>query len=187
MACPAAAHHIRGIPHYSYSENYPSAPAFEETREVGDFTLTMTYYEIPGAMALDLSLYIKDNRTGKVYDGDVIYAVYGEDESPVEAHSVMALKNKNNLYKAGWDYEKDGLYYVSVKFTDGEELIDEVFTIQMGETGVNYWFLGIAGGGVLLLIVAVALIKRAQGGGRAVVQRAQADTVDVADGEDTTL
>jgi hypothetical protein len=163
LACgPASAHHIRGIPHYSYSENYPDAPKVEHTRIVEDVTLTMTYYEIPGTQSVDLSLYVKNNRSGKIFDGTVTYAVYGEDEDPLKAHSVKALKNNNNLYKAVWVYEDNGLYYIRVVFKCDGQPVDTTFKMQIGATEVDYWFLGLIGGGVLALIIAVAAIKKAQ-------------------------
>jgi hypothetical protein len=160
VACsPAAAHHIRGIPHYTYSENYPNAPKVEYVREIDNVTLRMTYYEIPGTTSVDLAMYVKDNRSGKSFDGNVTYAVYAEDENPLKAHSVNASKNKNNIYKAGWSYEDKGLYFARVTFECDGQKVDEVFKMQIGATEVNYWFLGLVGGGVMALIVIVATIK----------------------------
>jgi hypothetical protein len=158
----AEAHHIRGIPHYTYSENYPNAPKVEYVREIDNVTLHMTYYEIPGTTSVDLAMYVKDNRTGKSFDGEVTYAVYGQDEDPLKAHAVKAFKNKNNMYKAGWRYKDTGLYFARVTFECGGQKVDEVFKMQIGATEVDYWFLGIIGGGVLALIIAVATIKRRQ-------------------------
>ncbi len=160
----AQAHHIRGIPHYTYSEHYPDAPIVEEVRQIDDLTLTMTYYEIPGTPAIDLSLYIKDNATGKWYEGDVIFAIYARDEDPAAAHAVTALRNPNNLYKVGWTYETEGLYWVRVSFDVDGKTITEIFKLQMGDSNVNYWLLGSVGGGVVLLIVVVAVIKRVSAG-----------------------
>jgi hypothetical protein len=163
LACSVAnAHHIRGIPHYTYSENYPNAPKVEYVREIDNVALRMTYYEIPGTKNVDLAMYVKNRQTGKVFDGKVIYAVYGEKENPLKAHSVEALKNKNNIYKAGWVYEEEGLYFARVIFDCDGQKVDEIFKMQIGATDVNYWFLGLVGGGVLALIVVVAVIKRLQ-------------------------
>ena len=163
VACsPAGAHHIRGIPHYTYSENYPNAPKVEYVREIDNVTLRMTYYEIPGTTSVDLAMYVKDNRSGKAFDGDVVYAVYAEDENPLKAHAVKAFKNKNNIYKAGWTYEDQGLYFARVTFDCDGQKVDEVFKMQIGATEVNYWFLGLTGGGVAALIIVVAAIKRLQ-------------------------
>ncbi len=155
------AHHIRGIPHYTYSENYPTAPLFEDVRELDHFTLRMTYYEIPGSKAIDLALYVKDMRTDQPFDGDVTYAIYAANEDPSKAHSVIAYRNKNNIYKAGWEYEHDGVYWVRVTFDSEGQRFDEVFKLQMGNPRVNYWFIGACGFGVAILIVVVAVLKRA--------------------------
>lgn len=163
-AAPAQAHHIRGIPHYTYSENYPSAPLFEEVHETDDHVLRMAYYEIPGTKALDLALYVKMRLTGKPFEGNVTFAVYGENEDPAKAHSVVAYRNKNNIYKAGWEYEHDGVYWVRVEFEDGGKRIVDVFKLQMGDPPVNYWYVGSAVAIVVVLIVAVAIIKRMSAG-----------------------
>jgi hypothetical protein len=162
VCSPLAAHHIRGTPHYMYSENYPNAPKVEYVREIDNVTLRMTYYEIPGTGKVDLAMYVKDNRTGKNFEGEVTYAVYGEDENPLKAHAVKAVKNKNNIYKAGWTYQDKGLYFARVTFDCDGQKVDEIFKMQIGATAVNYWFLGLVGGGVLALIVVVAVIKRLQ-------------------------
>ena len=166
----AEGHHIRGIPHYTYSENYPDAPKVDTVRVLDDVTLTMTYYEISGTTKVDLSLYVKNNRTGKVFDGEVIYAVYGKNEDPLKAHAVKALRNKNNMYKAGWVYHNKGLYFTRVTFEFGGRKINEVFPMQIGATEVNYWLLGLVGGSVLALIVVVAVIKKLQTSGRDATQ-----------------
>mgnify|MGYP006865114204 CR=1 FL=1 len=145
-----------------YSENYPNAPKVEYVRTIDDVTLRMTYYEIPGTTKVDLAMYVKDNRTGKNFDGEVTYAVYGENEDPLKAHAVKAVKNKNNIYKAGWAYEDKGLYFARVTFDCDGQKIDELFKMQIGATAVNYWFLSLVAGGVLALIIAVAVIKGLQ-------------------------
>ena len=165
LAVVADAHHIRGIPHYAYSENYPTAPLFEELREVDQFSLRMSYYEIPGTKSVDFALYVKDRHTDKPYEGQVVYAVYGQNEDPVKAHSVTGYRNKNNIYKVGWTYEDPGVYWVRVRFGDAASgAVDEVFRLQMGDSSVNYWFLASAGGGVVLLILVVAVLKRFSAG-----------------------
>lgn len=125
----------------------------------------MTYYEIPGMDKVDLALYVKDERTGKSHTGQVIYAVYGEGEDPLKAHSVVAFRNKNSIYKAAWTYEQHGLYWLRVRFKDGPSTVEELFRLQIGDQTLNYWYLGASGGGVVLLIVAVAVIKKVRSPG----------------------
>jgi hypothetical protein len=162
LCLQGTAHHIRGIPHYSYSDSYPTAPMLEEMRETGNLSLRMTYYAIPGTKAVDLALYIKDRHTDKPFAGKVEYAVFGENEDPKNAHSVVAYMNKNNIYKAGWNYDVDGLYMVRVRIHQKSGVVEEVFRMQIGEVGLSWWYIGGSIIGVLALIVTVATIKKMQ-------------------------
>lgn len=40
----ASAHHILGVPHYAYDENYPQLPFVEVMARSGDWDLRLTYY-----------------------------------------------------------------------------------------------------------------------------------------------
>jgi hypothetical protein len=162
IASAAAAHHIRGIPHYSYQENYPQAPAFEEFRESGPWALEFTYWQIPSQPALDLALYVKRLDTDEPYKGAVTLQVFkqGEDESTEINHPFDAYANPRNIYKVGWVYEEAGVYIVKVDMGEGDEKISERFTIQVGTIPPNYWFLGGAAGVVIGLMAVVAVIKK---------------------------
>jgi ferredoxin len=45
---PSAAHHMRGQPHYGYTENYPQVPTQEARAVIGDFTVTVVSYFFHG-------------------------------------------------------------------------------------------------------------------------------------------
>jgi hypothetical protein len=158
----ASAHHIRGIPHYSYQENYPQAPAFEEFRESGPWLLQFTYWQIPSQDALDLALYVKSRDADKPYTGAVKLQVFkqGEDETNDINHPFNAYANPRNIHKVGWVYEEPGIYIVKVDLGDGAEKISERFTIQIGTIPPNYWFLGGAVVVVVGLMAGVAIIKK---------------------------
>jgi hypothetical protein len=162
IASAAAAHHIRGIPHYSYQENYPQAPAFEEFRESGPWSMQFTYWQIPSQTALDLALYVKRRDTDKPYSGAVKLQVFkqGEDEMNEINHSFDAYANPRNIHKVGWVYEDAGIYIVKIDLGEGEEKISERFTIQVGTVPPNYWFLGGAASVVVGLMAVVAVIKK---------------------------
>lgn len=42
FAVPVRAHHIGGLPHYGYTENYPQVPLTEQTEEVGNLVVSLT-------------------------------------------------------------------------------------------------------------------------------------------------
>ena len=165
LAAPlvAGAHHIRGIPHYSYQENYPQVPLFEEFRDSGTWTLQFTFWPIPTQKALDLALYVKHATTGRPYDGTVVFRVYREGEDLNKGnHPFEAYANPRNIHKVGWVYEEDDVYYAQVSLGEGHQAISETFKFQVGELKPNYLALGGAGAAVLALIVSVAIIKKRQ-------------------------
>ncbi len=163
LACAAHAHHIRGIPHYSYQENYPQAPLFEEFRDSGPWTLQFTFWPIPSQKALDLALYVKHAATDKPYDGPVTFRVYQHGEDLSEGnHPFDATANPRHIHKVGWVYEEDGIYYAQISLGEGTRAVSETFRFQVGNAKPNYIFMMATGIGVLVLITAVAVIKRRQ-------------------------
>ena len=111
LALPSVtqAHHIRGIPHYSYQDHYPETPVYEVDQVVDAYDVTFTYYEIPGQMALDLAMYIRDTLPEPTpYEGPVNFLVWGRHEDPDQMHPFTAFRNATNVYKVGWVYEDAG-------------------------------------------------------------------------------
>ncbi|MBT3295850.1 MAG: hypothetical protein HN919_03140 [Verrucomicrobia bacterium] len=159
----ASAHHIRGIPHYSYQENYPQAPLFEEFRDTGPWTLQFTFWPIPSQKALDLALYVKHATTDKPYDGPVTFRVYQHGEDLSEGnHPFAATANPRHIHKVGWVYEEDGIYYAEITVGEGDQAVSETFRFQVGNVKPNYIVLAGIALAVLALIAAVAIIKRRQ-------------------------
>jgi len=42
FAPPAAAHHVAGLPHYGYAENYPQVPLTEQNAQAGEYNVSFT-------------------------------------------------------------------------------------------------------------------------------------------------
>ncbi len=65
----AGAHHILGLPHYSYKENYPQVPTLEYPATSGPYQILLTCY--PGkpqpGEAANLAIYIKDETSNEPY------------------------------------------------------------------------------------------------------------------------
>jgi hypothetical protein len=151
---PAGAHHIRGIPHYSYQDHYPETPVYELTEDVDGYMITFTYYQIPGQMALDLAMYVRDSVSQEPYDGAVVFKVWGRHEDPETSHPFTAYRNPTNIYKVGWVYEEAGEYYVRIQFTDLRGEHRAVFELAVGVGNKAWTYLG---GSVALMVVAAVI------------------------------
>jgi len=69
IVAAACAHHILGLPHYSYKENYPQIPTLEYPAKSGPYQVLLTCY--PGkpepGEAANLAIYIKDEVNNEPY------------------------------------------------------------------------------------------------------------------------
>lgn len=157
------AHHIRGLPHYGYSENYPQIPTYEETRVVDRWEIIFSFIKIFETRNCDLAVYIKNRNTGKPFNGIVTFQVFGEREDPQKAHSVNARLDPTNTFRVGWSYEKDGIYTLRIRFADGAQEYVEDFKMQMGEVGFQWLWL-LLPGAVILILVVLIIVKRLKGG-----------------------
>src|SRR3989338_7415652 len=157
----AHAHHIRGLPHYGYSKNYPQVPTYEESRVVDDWGISFSYIKIFETKNCDLAIYLKNTKTGKPFDGVMSFKVFGEHEDPHDVHAYDAHRH-TNTYRVGWVYEKDGIYTLRITFNDGGKTYMEDFRMQMGNVGFNKLWL-ILPASVVLMLVFLNVIKRLRG------------------------
>jgi len=156
------AHHLAGLPHYGYQENYPKYSKVEEKRTSGDYEVTFSYYKIYNTNTVELVAYIKNLKTGKAYSGsNVTFLVYSETERPEDTDPYVSNIATGNTFRAGWKYEVDGIYFMRISFADENgNIINEEFKMQIGEVGTNWKWITIAAGCFLLLFSIVVLKKR---------------------------
>lgn len=77
FAPPAAAHHMRGQPHYGYTENYPQVPTQETRARIGHYDVVVVSYFLEGLRRArsitpdDVQFYVSLTRveTGQSYTG----------------------------------------------------------------------------------------------------------------------
>lgn len=154
-------HHIRGLPHYSYKENYPQVPTVEETKINGSYEIIFSYFNIFDTGNIDLAVYMKNRATGKPYAGKMTFTVFAENERPEDTDPYTAEPDMTNTYRVGWTHEKDGIYYLRISFNDDEGIErTEEFLLQIGKAPANWKLIGIAAGGFLLLFGLVVYKKR---------------------------
>jgi ferredoxin-type protein NapH len=160
MGTEAFAHHIRGLPHYGYSDNYPQTPTYEELRAVDDWEINFSFIRIFETKVCDLAVYIRNVKTGKPYQGTVTFHVYGQSEKPEDTHPFDTLLDPTNTFRVQWVYEEDGIYIMRVRFKDEQKVYVEEFKMQMGEVGFNFLWLILPGAVILILILMVFFNRR---------------------------
>ncbi|MFQ5763327.1 MAG: 4Fe-4S binding protein [Rhodospirillales bacterium] len=78
----AAAHHVKGLPHYGYIENYPQIPTRETRIEAPPYEVTLVTYALEGIDRSrsdrpdDVIIFVSvtDTRTGKAHTGELSVA-----------------------------------------------------------------------------------------------------------------
>lgn len=158
-ASPAGAHHILGIPHYAYEEEYPQTPVLTFTVTAGPHEVKMTSY--PGnpqpGEACSIHLYITRRDSGAPFDGEVVLSVFkdrllGEGPviyGPVEGHLEEAM------YKFYPRFDEEANYVVRVAFeADGEHWIIDMPMVA-GEPGSPWATLGLFAGGLIVFVVVI--------------------------------
>ena len=159
----AAAHHILGLPHYSYKENYPQAPTLEYPATTGPYDVLMTSY--PGKPApaepANIAFYIKDRENDEPYDRPVKVRVlqtftFGRNREIVAPASVEPF---DALHKLSVTFPEDGEYVVELTMhVEGQ---DEVipFLIVAGRPSATKSILIAIGAGVVVFVVVVRAIR----------------------------
>lgn len=118
FATPAAGHHILGLPHYSYKENYPQRPTLEYPATTGPYDVLLTSYPgipVPGEPA-NLAFYIKNRVTQQVFSEPVTVRVlltstFGDN---TEIMSPATRGPFDNEYKFHVTMPVDGEYIIEL-------------------------------------------------------------------------
>ncbi len=117
FASPASAHHILGLPHYSYKENYPQRPTLEYPATTGPYDVLLTSYPgipTPGEPA-NLAFYIKDREANRVY-GDPITVRILQTHTFGDSTVIMPPTTRK-------PFDKEHKFYVTFPI-DGEYIVE---------------------------------------------------------------
>lgn len=159
----AEAHHILGLPHYSYKENYPQAPTLEYPATTGPFDVLMTSYPgspVPTEAAL-IAFYIKDRDTESPYEETVTMrvlqtATFGSNKviRPLEQRRPF-----DNQHKYKVEFPEDGEYIIELTMeVEGQtEVIP--FLMIVGEPTATKSIVITIGLSLVLFLVIVRAIK----------------------------
>ncbi len=166
VASRADGHHILGLPHYSYKENYPQRPTLEYPATSGPYDILLTSYPgvpVPGETTT-LAFYIKSRQSGQVYPDPVSLRLlrthtFGDSTTILPATRIAPMDNQHKYWV---DFPDEGEYVVelSVLIEGQTEVIP--FRMTAGEpTAATSWVILGASGGLFTFVVARAVqIKR---------------------------
>lgn len=164
FASPAWAHHILGLPHYAYKDNFPQAPVLEYPAQAGPYDLLLSSYPgrpVPGESA-SVVFYITETATGAPYLIPVsvrvlTQATFGRDREiiPPSVH-----EHTLNQFKYTFTFPDAGEYVVEL--TMDVEGTPEVipFLMVVGDPTAPALVPLTVIGGLTLLAVVVRAIKR---------------------------
>ena len=168
MAYPAAAHHILGVPHYAYDEQYPQTPVLTYKADLHGYQIEMTAFPgkpEPGERT-SIHVYIRNKHTGEVHDDTVTLTITHDRlllAEPV-VYGPIEAELEESMYKFFPNFDREGNYSLALAFEAGGDHWVIELPMQVGEPGSPWAALG--GGGAalvaLLAIVRAVLIQRAR-------------------------
>jgi hypothetical protein len=165
----ALAHHILGLPHYKYGDDYPQIPYVEVLAQVESYDLYFTYF--PGTPKpgerIRFKLYIVDRETNEPFREplrvDMLETRAVRADRVIEGPLTIqpGVGPEANDYKFFYAFSDADAYAVRVHFPNGAsgEFERIAFPVQIGETDTR----PLLGGAVLILglsITSVAVVKR---------------------------
>jgi len=166
-ASTVEAHHIMGIPHYSYDESYPQAPVLKLVETVGPWEFQLTGYPgnpTPGVRT-ELHAYAVATATKKAFEGDIELEVFevlafGAKKS---IYGPDSGRRDKSLHKYFPTYATEGNYELVLSFMDEGIVSTLRFPMVVGEPGSPWTAVGLFAAclaSFLVLIRAVRIKRR---------------------------
>ncbi len=160
----AVAHHILGLPHYSYKENYPQRPTLEYPATTGPYDVLFTSYPgvpVPGEPA-NLAFYIKDRESKRVYDEPLTIrvlrtATFGDNELILPSTTRTPFDHE---YKLHMTFPIDGEYIVELSMSVEGRVEVIPFLMIAGEPGAAGSIAAASAIGLVLVLVGVRAIQK---------------------------
>jgi hypothetical protein len=154
------AHHFKGLPHFSYFENYPQVPQEEYLWQKGEYEFSLVIYDFQGIEKTEaeqpddarLYLVVWSLRENKVYSGSLTLRILDHGE-PVHSRDFPAA-TEENIYSLQHTLPETGRYSLGVELHDGSDLHATIpFKLSSQKVRWGRWVAG-----VLLALVAVVAV-----------------------------
>jgi ferredoxin-type protein NapH len=165
-ATPVSGHHILGLPHYSYKENYPQAPTLEYPATTGPYDVLLTSYPgkpVPNEAAT-LAIYIKNGVTGTPYDQPISLRVletytFGRSREILPTTRIPAYEVP---HKCAVTFPEDGEYVVELTMdVEGKPEVIGFLLVAGNPTAIGSIVTAVAVGlGLFIIVVRAVRIKR---------------------------
>lgn len=163
-AAPAFAHHILGLPHYSYKENYPQRPTLEYPATTGPYDVLLTSYPgvpNPGEPA-NLAFYVKNRETSAAYAKPITVRVlqtstFGDNTVVLEPTTRSSIDNE---YKYHVTFPVDGEYVVELSMPVEGRVEVIPFLMIVGEPSATASIIVLSAFGLVLTLVIVRAVQR---------------------------
>ena len=165
LPAPAPAHHILGIPHYKYSDEYPQIPYMEVVAQVGPHELVFTHF--PGfpepGEAVRFKLYIHEG--SRVFRQplrvEVVRKHFLRRGEPVAQPFDIRPGSgpERNDYKFFFTFPQREAYELRLRFPTGEGIETIPFPVVIGKTDDRPLIFG-AVGLLALAVASVAAVKK---------------------------
>jgi len=164
----AQAHHILGIPHYAYDEQYPQTPVLTYRVDAGAWEVKMTGYPgvpQPGERT-SLHVYLQHRPSGRLFDGPVTLTVRRDrmiGTDPV-VYGPITAAIEEAVFKFHPEFEDTANYVVRIHFEADDVPWDIDLPVVVGEPGSPWAVLGgvAALAALFLVLVRAVRIKRAR-------------------------
>lgn len=162
----ASAHHILGVPHYAYDEDYPQTPVLTYRVDAGRYELRMTGYPgmiEPGDRAT-FHVYVTHQDGGAPFGGIVTMTVF-EDQllgtDPV-VYGPMDAEIDERVFKFHPRFEAEATYLLRMHFEDEGTPWTIDLPMQVGNPGSPWGVVvGVTSSvGLFLIVIRALRIKR---------------------------
>ena len=160
-----SAHHFKGLPHYSYFENYPQIPQDEFVGQKGRYEFSLVLYDFQGLSREsmqqpdDVRLFVIafDLLENEVYSGAARLAVL-DGERPVLV-DLFDAPQEENVYSLHGALPPDGDYALDMRLLDEGLTVTIPFTLSSQKVRWGRWMVG---GLVGLLAISAVGARRAR-------------------------
>ena len=163
---PCSAHHYKGLPHYSYFDNYPQVPILEFIKETPRYELFVTIYNFQG-LNLDMVeapddvrfyIYIFDVEANKTYLGPADFEIYSHGK--LVARDIGLRQEEESIYSLRKKIKEQDDLIMKASFLDMQGAIYTIeMPIQITQSYIEQYGVYLAVAGFFFLVMAIKVFS----------------------------